>query len=134
MHQCSFVSEEVKSIKFDHFDNSQNSFWPEYFIDFFKWKMDPMSGCNIRLVFTLPPRDSTLQYKRCVHLWNNFPIKVNTASVYNRNVVARSCAQLFWYRAELCGIARKLQGPLKILGRRKSLAESINIQMRPNNC
>ena len=29
------VSEEVKSIKFDHFDNSHNSFlWPEYFIDF----------------------------------------------------------------------------------------------------
>ena len=40
---------------------------------FFMWKMDPMSGCNIRLVFTLPPRDSTLQYKRCVHFWNNFP-------------------------------------------------------------
>ena len=35
--------------------------------------MDPMSGCAIRLVFTLPPRDSTLQYKRCVHFWNNFP-------------------------------------------------------------
>ena len=32
-----------------------------------------MSSCDIRLVFTLPPRDSTLQYKRCVHLWNNFP-------------------------------------------------------------
>ena len=29
--------------------------------------------CDIRLVFTLPPRDSTLQYKRCAHLWNNFP-------------------------------------------------------------
>jgi len=28
---------------------------------------------DIRLVFTLPPRDSTLQYKRCVHFWNNFP-------------------------------------------------------------
>ena len=38
----------------------------------FIWKMDPMSGCDIRLVFTLPPRDSTLQYKRCVLLWNNF--------------------------------------------------------------
>jgi len=68
------VSEEVKNIKFDNFDNSHNSFlWPEYFIDFFMWKMDPMSGCNIRLVFTFPPRDSTLQYKRCVHLWDNFP-------------------------------------------------------------
>ena len=29
------VSEEVKSINFDDFDNSHNSFlWPEYFIDF----------------------------------------------------------------------------------------------------
>ena len=35
--------------------------------------MDPMSGFYIRLVFTLAPRDSTLQYKRCVHFWNNFP-------------------------------------------------------------
>ena len=35
--------------------------------------MDPISGCNIRLVFTLPPKDSTLQWKKCVHLWNNFP-------------------------------------------------------------
>ena len=24
-------------------------------------------------MFTLPPRDSTLQYKRCVQLWNNSP-------------------------------------------------------------
>ena len=37
------------------------------------WKMDPLSGFDIRLVFTLLPRDSTLQYKRCVHFWNNFP-------------------------------------------------------------
>ena len=43
------------------------------FHKFFMWKVDPMSGCDIRLVFTLPPRDSTLQYKRCVQLWNNFP-------------------------------------------------------------
>ena len=35
--------------------------------------MYPISGFDIRLVFTLPPRDSTLQYKRCVCLWNNFP-------------------------------------------------------------
>ena len=26
-------------------------------------KMDSMSGCDIRLVFTFPPKDSTLQYK-----------------------------------------------------------------------
>ena len=37
--------------------------------------MDPMSGFDIRLVFTLPPKDSIhcRQYKGCVHLWNNFP-------------------------------------------------------------
>ena len=72
MHQC--YPRRIKAFNFVNFDNSHNSFlWPEYFIDFFMWKMDPMSGCNIRLVFTLPPRDSSLQYKRCVHLWNNFP-------------------------------------------------------------
>ena len=29
----------------------------------FMWKMDPMSEFDIRLVFTLPPRDSILQYQ-----------------------------------------------------------------------
>ena len=37
------------------------------------WKMDLMSVFDIHLVFTLPSRDSTLQYKRCVHFWKNFP-------------------------------------------------------------
>ena len=42
---------------------------------------DNRSGYDIRLVFTLPPKDSTLQYKRCVHLCNNFPciITLNVA-------------------------------------------------------
>ena len=40
---------------------------------FFMWKMDTMSGFDIRLVFTLPPRDSTLQNTRYVHFWINFP-------------------------------------------------------------
>ena len=63
----------LKALNFDNFDNSHNSFlWPEYVIDFFMWKMDPMSGFDTRFVFTLPPKDSTLQYKRCVHFWNNF--------------------------------------------------------------
>ena len=63
----------IKALNFENFDNSQNRFlWPEYVI-VFMWKMDLMSGCDIRLVFTLPPRDSTLHYKRCVHLWNKFP-------------------------------------------------------------
>ena len=32
-----------------------------------------MSGYDIRFVFTFPPNDSTLQYKKCVNLLNNFP-------------------------------------------------------------
>ena len=51
---------------------------------FFMWKMDPMSGFDIRLVFTLPPRDSTLQYKRCVHFWNNFPC-ITSLYILTRN-------------------------------------------------
>ena len=54
-----------------------SSLWAEFVnkrcIIIIMWKMDPMSGFDIRLVFTLPPGDSTLQYKRCVHLWNNLP-------------------------------------------------------------
>ena len=37
---------------------------------------------DIRLVFTLPPRDSTLQYKRSVHFWNNFPCITSLGSVF----------------------------------------------------
>ena len=59
----------IKALNFDNFDNSHNSFlWPEYFIDFLCEKMDPMSGCDIRLVLTLTTRDSTIQYKKCVDL------------------------------------------------------------------
>ena len=35
--------------------------------------MDSMSGCDIRLVFTFSPKDSVLQYKKCVRFLNNFP-------------------------------------------------------------
>ena len=71
---CLVSKRGLKALNFDNFDNAHDSFlWPEYFIDFFMWKMDLMSGCDIRLVFTLLPGDSTLRYKRCVHLWNNFP-------------------------------------------------------------
>ena len=49
-------------------------------------KMDSMSGCNIRLVFPFPPKDSTLQNKKCVYLWNNFPcirtfLKINNLTM-----------------------------------------------------
>ena len=48
-------------------------------------KMDSMSGCDIRLVFTFPPKDITLQYKKSVHLWNNFPciITLDTYQIHD---------------------------------------------------
>ena len=63
----------IKALNLENFDNSHKSFlWPEYFIDFL-WKIDPMSGCDIHLVFTLLPRDRSLQYKKMRTLpWNNF--------------------------------------------------------------
>ena len=40
-------------------------------------------------VFTLPPRDSTLQYKRWVHLWNNFLciITLDRCSNFNSKIL-----------------------------------------------
>ena len=49
--------------------------------------MDSMSDFDIHLVFTLPPRDSALQYKRCVHLWNNFPC-ITTLQIHIHDVSA----------------------------------------------
>ena len=95
----SLVSEEVKSIKFDNFDNSYNSFlWPEYFIDFFNVKDGSHVRRNIRLVFALPPRDGTLQYKRCVHFWNNFPCITSLGTVANRdcNCLNRGSLENLW--------------------------------------
>jgi len=69
-----YYPRRLKALNFDNYDISHNSFlWPEYFIDFLCERWIPCPDFDIRLVFTLPPRDSTLQYKRCVHLWNNFP-------------------------------------------------------------
>jgi len=53
-------------------------------LSFFMRKMDPMSGFDIRLVFTLAPRDSTLQYKRCEHFWNNFPCITSLVSSFEK--------------------------------------------------
>ena len=49
----------LKDLNFDNFDNSSY----DQNISVLMWKMDLMSGFGIRLVFTLPPRDSTLQSK-----------------------------------------------------------------------
>ena len=71
---------------------------------FFMWKMDHMSGCNIRLyMFTLPPRDSTLQYKIYVHLWDNFPCIITLISCifnYKANQFTRSI-KMNWL-CEIC--------------------------------
>ena len=77
-HQCSFgIPSRIKALNFDNFDNSHNSFlWPEYFFDFLCERWIPC------LEFTLPPRDSTLQYKRCIHLWNNFPCIIKNKLIF----------------------------------------------------
>ena len=68
------VSEEDKSIEFWNFFYSHIKFPLTRIFHWFLCKRwIPCHGCDIRLVFTLPPRVSTLQYKRCVHVWNNFP-------------------------------------------------------------
>ena len=68
---------------FENFDNSHNSFLrPEYFIDFYL-----KYGSHVRLghrsCVSLPPRDSALQYKRCVHLWNKFPCIITLCQTIN---------------------------------------------------
>ena len=51
----------IKAFNVDNFNNSHNSFLrPEYFIDFFMRKMDPMSVCDIS-VLCLHYRPETLQ-------------------------------------------------------------------------
>ena len=50
-----------------NFDNSHNSFFDQNISQIIFVKMDSMSGCDIRLVFTFPPKHSVLQYKKCVN-------------------------------------------------------------------
>jgi len=70
MHQC-FVSYPWR-IKVINFDNSHNNFlWLEYFINFLCERWIPCQP--VTSVLCLHYRDSTLQYKRCVHLGHNFP-------------------------------------------------------------
>ena len=56
-----------------------------------RW-IDFLSGFVIPFVFTLPPRDGTLQYKRCVHLWNNFPCITTLGS----NVIINHATFYIW--------------------------------------
>ena len=60
-----------RRLKALNFDNSHDSFlWPEYFIDFY---VKDGSHARLRDPSCVYITASTLQYKRCVHLWNNFP-------------------------------------------------------------
>ena len=78
---------------------------------FFMWKMDHMSDFDIRLVFTLPPRDSTLQYKGCLHLWNNFPciITLSCWLYFNIDHVSSSA----WLTGALTGVHYQWVGGLQ---------------------
>jgi len=62
---------------------------------FFMWKMDLMSGFDIRLLFTLPPRDSTLQYKGCAHLRNNFPCIITLGCCNSILTITRTPCQIY---------------------------------------
>ena len=68
---ATLVSEEDKSILIILIIHI-TVFYDQNIALIFYVKDGSMSGCDIRLVFTLPPRDSTLQYKRSVHLLNNY--------------------------------------------------------------
>ena len=65
------------------------------------WKMDPMWGFNIRLLFTLPPRDSTLQYKRCVHLWNNFPCIITLDPTIKKTTISSKSLLIYQSLTEI---------------------------------
>ena len=68
--------------------------------------MDSMSGCDIRLVFTFPPKDSTLQYKKSVHLKNNFPCIITLAK--RIVMVIEWCWDTMWRGSIKQGKQRKL--------------------------
>ena len=74
-------------------------------------------GCNIRLVFTLSPRDSTPQYKRCVHLWNNFPCIITivpaVSGLYIRGTNIVKCSSINNFSASFRLLTFILELPLK---------------------
>ena len=82
---------------------------------FFLWKMDPISGCDICLVFRLPPRDSTLEYERCVNIWNNYLYILILLLTPRRKHKTDVWA---WH-----GIHLSHKKPMKYSGRRKLLCE-----------
>ena len=66
--------------------------------------MDPMSGSDIRFLFTLKPR-STLQYEKCIHLWNNYIYILSLWTVrytqYSVHVSAKRMVKSEWIPVEL---------------------------------
>jgi len=67
----------------------------------FMWKMDPTWGFDIRLVFTLPPSDSTLKYKRCVYLWNNFPCIKSLILLVKLMWISKGSLKIIWFMTSL---------------------------------
>ena len=70
-----------------------NFLWSEYFKDYF-CENGSHAGCDIRIVFTFPPNDSTLQYKKCVHLWNNFPCIRTLSRSKQRELKTKHCSNI----------------------------------------
>ena len=103
--------------RFQH-EISENIFLKTFFTCYFVWKksetLKKWSGPGSW--FVLDPYENDMDLK---HRFNNhyFPLPVSiyrttlfceVIRVSNRNSVARNCAQVFLYCAELCEIARKL--------------------------
>ena len=75
---------------------------------FFMWKMDPMSGFDIRLVFTLPPKDSTLQYKISVYTSEITFLALVPCCWCCRRIIKESCRfQCVWCLTSICQIVKE---------------------------
>ena len=117
----------LKAFHFDNFDNSHNSFLsPGHqiisLIIYVKVRSHT-SGFHIRLVFTLPPRNSILSTK---DLWNNFPCIITLVSTWTEfhntdgrletAVICKHCYTHFKLKSE-----KDFFSTLFIISSRKSL-------------
>ena len=60
-----------------------------------------MSGFDIRLVFSLTPRDNTLQFIRCVYLWNNFPCIKSLILLVKLMWISKGSLKIIWFMTSL---------------------------------
>ena len=86
------VSEEVKSIKFDNFDNSHNSFlWPEYFINFLCEKWIPCQASTCVLCLHYRPETVHCRTKDAYTFEITFfPLRLWTEPLNQRDIWAKS--------------------------------------------